>query len=113
MAEKPAPKQRTLYFTGEARTTSDNAITRIYGTFYLAFEVAAGTGEILDVDCNATLELTRKFVKTYLCTIFWKKIGLPGGRNTGPVLRFFQQGHPGRLPGCPGPLPPGPGKVKS
>lgn len=73
MAEKPAPKQRTLYFTGEARTTSDNAITRIYGTFYLAFEVAAGTGEILDVDCNATLELTRKFVKTIFMHHFLEK----------------------------------------
>ena len=51
--------KRTLYITGEARTNMDNAITKIYGVFYMAFEVVEQTGEIVEVDCNATLELTR------------------------------------------------------
>ncbi len=56
-------EQRTLYITGEARTNMDNAITKIYGGFYMAFEVAEDTGEILDVDSNATLELTKRFIR--------------------------------------------------
>ncbi len=54
--------KNTLYLTGEARTSSDNAITKIYGVFYLAFEVDKD-GTIIDSDSNATLELTRKFIK--------------------------------------------------
>ncbi|WP_303815276.1 DUF3870 domain-containing protein [Acidaminococcus timonensis] len=55
--------KRTIYITGEARTNMDNAITKIYGVFYMAFEVVGQTGEIVDVDCNATLELTRNFIR--------------------------------------------------
>jgi hypothetical protein len=54
--------KRTIYLTGEARTSLDNAITRIYGIFYIAFELTRD-GEIVDVDCNATLSLTRNFIK--------------------------------------------------
>ena len=54
--------KRTIYITGAARTAMDNAITRIYGIFYLAFELTQ-EGEVIDVDCNATLELTRNFIK--------------------------------------------------
>lgn len=52
----------TLYLTGEARTNSDNAITKIYGVFYLAFEIEEN-GEIINMDSNATLELTRDFIR--------------------------------------------------
>lgn len=54
--------KNTLYLTGEARTTSDNAITKIYGVFYLAFEIEEN-GEIINMDSNATLELTRDFIR--------------------------------------------------
>lgn len=53
---------QTIYITGEARTTIDNAITKMFGTFYIAFEIVLSTDEIIDVDCNATLRLTRDFV---------------------------------------------------
>lgn len=53
---------QTIYITGEARTTIDNAITKVFGTFYIAFEIMPSTDEIVDVDCNATLRLTRDFV---------------------------------------------------
>jgi len=53
---------QTIYVTGEARTTIDNAITKMFGTFYIAFEIVLSTDEIVDVDCNATLRLTRDFV---------------------------------------------------
>jgi len=54
---------KTVYITGEARTNLDNAITKIYGTFYMAFEIDLKTGEILKTDCNATMKLTREFIK--------------------------------------------------
>lgn len=54
--------KETLYITGEARTTMDNAITKIYGVFYIAMEVEKATGAILCFDCNATLDLTKDFI---------------------------------------------------
>lgn len=54
--------KQTIYITGEARTTIDNAITKMFGTFYIAFEIILSTDEIVNVDCNATLRLTRDFV---------------------------------------------------
>ena len=54
--------KNTLYLTGEARTNSDNAITKIYGVFYLAFEIEEN-GKIINMDSNATLELTREFIR--------------------------------------------------
>lgn len=55
--------RNTIYITGEARTNIDNAITKVFGAFYIAFEVISTTGEIIDVDCNGTLRLTRNFVR--------------------------------------------------
>ena len=54
---------QTIYVTGEARTTIDNAITKMFGTFYIAFEIILLTDEIINMDCNATLRLTRDFIK--------------------------------------------------
>lgn len=56
-------ERETLYITGEARTNIDNAITKIYGLFYIALEVDRKTGDIYRFDCNATLELTKDFLK--------------------------------------------------
>ena len=55
--------KQTIYITGEARTTIDNAITKMFGTFYIAFEIILSTDEIINMDCNATLRLTRDFIK--------------------------------------------------
>ena len=55
-------KNYTIYIVGEARTTMDNAITKMFGTFYIGFEVSLISGEIIDADCNATLRLTKDFV---------------------------------------------------
>ncbi|MGF0095789.1 DUF3870 domain-containing protein [Peptoniphilus sp. SGI.035] len=54
--------KNTLYLTGEARTNSDNAITKIYGIFYMAFEIKEN-GDIINMDSNATLTLTRDFIR--------------------------------------------------
>lgn len=53
----------TVYIIGEARTNLDNAITKVYGTFYIAFEIIPETEEVIDVDCSRTLELTKDFIK--------------------------------------------------
>ena len=62
-------KDETVYIIGEARTNLDNAITKIYGAFYIAFEVIPETGEIIAVDCSRTLELTKDFI----CRMFLNK----------------------------------------
>ena len=41
----------------------DNAITKVYGSFYVAFEVIPETGEIVQTDCSRTLELTNDFIR--------------------------------------------------
>lgn len=56
-------QRETFYVTGESRTNMDNAITKVYGSFYIALEVDAGTGEILDFCCSCTLRLTEAFLR--------------------------------------------------
>lgn len=54
----------TYYIVGESRTNLDNAITKVYGGFYIAFEVVPETGEIVRTECSRTLELTNDFVSS-------------------------------------------------
>ena len=54
----------TIYLTGEAKAPSNNPITSQFGLFYVAFEIAPDTHRILDVDCTATLALTRNFIRS-------------------------------------------------
>ncbi len=56
-------QEETVYIIGESRTNLDNAITKVYGTFYIAFEIIPETEEIVDVDCSRTLELTKDFIR--------------------------------------------------
>ena len=51
------------YIVGESRTYLDNAITKVYGAFYIAFEVIPETGEIVQTECSRTLELTNDFIR--------------------------------------------------
>lgn len=53
----------TIFIVGESRTNMDNAITIIYNSFYIAFEIDLKTGQILDCGCTHTIDLTEKFVK--------------------------------------------------
>lgn len=56
--------QRETYFViGDSRTGLDNAITHKYGSFYIACEVDAKTGEIVGFDCTHTLDLTADFLR--------------------------------------------------
>lgn len=57
--------EETYYIVGESRTNVDNAITKVYGSFFIAFEVIPSTGEIIQTDCSRTLELTNDFIRDY------------------------------------------------
>lgn len=54
----------TVYIIGESRTNMDNAITVIYNSFYIAFEVNLETDEIIDAGCSHTMSITEKFIKS-------------------------------------------------
>lgn len=56
------PELDSLFIIGESRTNADNAITKSYGSFYMAFEIREGTGEILDFSCTHTIGLTERFL---------------------------------------------------
>lgn len=63
----------TIYLIGEARTNTDNAITKIYNSFYIAMIVDTDTAEILDFGCSHTIGVTERF----LASIFiGKHIGI-------------------------------------
>lgn len=56
-------KWSTVYIIGESRTHMDNAITLMYNSFYIGFEVNIETDEIIDVGCTHTIDITEKFIK--------------------------------------------------
>jgi hypothetical protein len=53
----------TVYIVGESRTNMDNAITVIYNSFYIGFEINVETDEIVDLGCTHTLKITENFIK--------------------------------------------------
>lgn len=55
-------KIHSVYVIGESRTNADNAITQMYGSFYMAFEVDDVTYEVLDFSCTHTLDITQRFL---------------------------------------------------
>ncbi|WBW49225.1 serine hydrolase [Peptoniphilus equinus] len=55
-------KPDTIYITGEAKTTTHNAITKNYGSFFIAFEVAPDDHTIVAVEGTASLKLTKNFI---------------------------------------------------
>lgn len=54
----------TVYVVGESRTNNDNAITAIYKSFYIGFEVMTDTDEVVDIGCTHTLDTTEKILKS-------------------------------------------------
>lgn len=51
---------------GESRTNADNAITKLYGTFFMALEVDDESFEVLDFSCTHTISTTEDFLKKLL-----------------------------------------------
>lgn len=54
----------TVFIIGESRTNMDNAITIIYNSFYIGFEVNVNTDEIVNVGCTHTMSITEQFIKS-------------------------------------------------
>ncbi|MEW9124781.1 MAG: DUF3870 domain-containing protein [Thermotaleaceae bacterium] len=52
----------SVYVIGESRTNSDNAITKMYGSFYMAFEIDDVTNEVLDFSCTHTVDVTERYL---------------------------------------------------
>ncbi len=53
----------SVFVIGESRTNADNAITKIYGSFYMAFEIEDESHTILDFSCTHTLDTTEQFLR--------------------------------------------------
>ncbi len=53
----------STFVIGESRTNADNAITKTYGSFFMAFEIADGSGEIIEFSCTHTIETTQTFLR--------------------------------------------------
>ena len=65
----------SLYIIGEARTNADNAITRIYGSFYMAFEVDRKTELVRSFNCTHTLALTEEYLSRLFLGKKFSEIG--------------------------------------
>ena len=56
--------RNTVFIVGHGKTAVDNAITSNYKIFFIGFVVDSSTGEIIDLECTAALDITRRFVKS-------------------------------------------------
>ncbi len=65
----------SYFVIGESRTNSDNAITRIYGSFYMAFEVDGKSERVLKFQCTHTLALTEEFLRQWFLGQSFPQIG--------------------------------------
>ena len=89
----------SVYLIGESRTNLDNAITKIFNSFYLAFEVDPETDQILQFGCTHTVDLTEEFLsRLFVGRNLWAE-GDPGGRAEPPLRRLLQKGDHGGLSG--------------
>lgn len=61
----------SVFVIGESRTNADNAITKNYGTFYMAFEVDDQTFKVLNFSCTHTISTTETFLsKLFVGQVF-------------------------------------------
>ena len=55
-------KDTTVYVVGHGRTGSDNAITSNFKIFFIGFVIDRETDEVVDLECSATIDITKRFV---------------------------------------------------
>jgi len=68
-------KVNSAFVIGESRTNADNAITKTYGSFYMAFEVDDATYEVLDFSCTHTIDLTERYLSKVFIGRQFQNIG--------------------------------------
>lgn len=77
--------RETVYIVGDSKTHSDNAITVIYNSYYIAFEIDVDTDEIVDVGCTHTIDITENFIKK----IFLRKSIIDSDKITQEIYRRY------------------------
>jgi len=53
----------SVYVVGDSRTNADNAITKMYNAFFMAFEIDDESNEVIDFSCTHTIETTQVFLR--------------------------------------------------
>lgn len=90
----------SVYLIGESRTNLDNAITKIFNSFYLAFEVDPETDQILQFGCTHTVDLTEEFLsRLFVGRNLWERKGTLEAELNRPLRRLLQKGDRGGLSG--------------
>lgn len=56
----------TLLIVGQAKPSREDAIYSLHGEFYISLVVDKESGEILDLECNTILAVTKNFVVSML-----------------------------------------------
>ena len=59
-------KENTILVVGQAKPSKEDAIYNLHGEFYISLVLNRESGEILDMDCNTILEVTKNFVASML-----------------------------------------------
>ena len=54
----------TIFIVGHGKTGVDNAITSNYKIFFIGFVIDPSTDQVLDLECAATLDITKRFVRS-------------------------------------------------
>ena len=86
------------FIIGEARTNADNAITRLYGSFYMGFIIDRDSGIVTDFGCTHTLKVTEDFLRQLFVGAHFPSID-------SHLESCLSSVYGGRLPGCPEALP--------
>ncbi|CVK18393.1 MULTISPECIES: DUF3870 domain-containing protein [Sporomusa] len=56
----------TIFITGQAKPSKEDAISTVYNVFFLSFIVDTETDLIVDVTCNTVRTMTQDFIRSLL-----------------------------------------------
>lgn len=56
----------TILIVGQAKPSHEDAIYSLHGEFYISLVVKKASGEIVDLECNTILSVTRNFAASML-----------------------------------------------
>ncbi|WP_338751160.1 DUF3870 domain-containing protein [Bacillus sp. FJAT-52991] len=56
--------KNTIFIIGDAKASQNNPITKKYNQYFLAIVVDQTDGKIIDVECSATVDITKHFVRS-------------------------------------------------